>query len=444
MQTDNLLVGTTTGQILVYGSQLQLLWAASLDQPPAGMFVMSPGMPAVDGIIASLSDEGYLCLSFMGTDPPSQIVNTAKAALNYDNMDAEHRRLLSVIREATSDKRAEPTDRLILRAQAPSGLDEGFENQAWQGLCVTVKLFVSFTGAEAINDVTISVSTPPPFHCEQQTQVLSRVEGGGGTPRALPLVFRLLGPDRPAHTTATIAALYSSKSGEPRSVSTSIQLPLRMCGKAIAPVKNASYKITIDSNRQPPSLAALFEDVCPQDGPAAAPNVLSFQYHNGSDCTIIVSKNSGRYRVQSGCVEALYLLSAQLVTRLTQHFAANSPVAGEDAFSLGYSEGLEEPLNGYFELIKQHFDARKALMTTHQDLEKSAGQFRLIEKRLLVKFKDRNPAPLKDLDVLLQVSYDRILELAASGEAQQQSLAALASALASTTRYISIHACVFC
>ena len=117
MQTDNLLVGTTTGQILVYGSQLQLLWAASLDQPPAGMFVMSPGMPAVDGIIASLSDEGYLCLSFMGTDPPSQIVNTAKAALNYDNMDAEHRRLLSVIREATSDKRAEPTDRLILRAQ---------------------------------------------------------------------------------------------------------------------------------------------------------------------------------------------------------------------------------------------------------------------------------------------------------------------------------------
>jgi len=44
-----------------------------------------------------------------------QVVNTAKAALNYDNMDVEHRRLLTVIREATADKRAEPTDRLILR-----------------------------------------------------------------------------------------------------------------------------------------------------------------------------------------------------------------------------------------------------------------------------------------------------------------------------------------
>ena len=35
--------------------------------------------------------------------------------------------------------------------------------------------------------------------------------------------------------------------------------------------------------------------------------------------------------------------------------------------------------------------------------DKSAGQFRLIQKRLLVRFKDRNPAPLKDLDSLLQV-----------------------------------------
>ena len=59
----------------------------------------------------------------------------------------------------------------------------------------------------------------------------SHVEGGGGTPRAIPLVFRLLGPDLPAHTTATIGALYTAKGGEPRSVSTAIQLPLRMCGK---------------------------------------------------------------------------------------------------------------------------------------------------------------------------------------------------------------------
>jgi hypothetical protein len=49
-----------------------------------------------------------------------------------------------------------------------------------------------------------------------------------------------------------------------RSVSTCIELPLRMCGKVVPPVKNAAFKITIDTNRPPPSLPALFEDVCPQ------------------------------------------------------------------------------------------------------------------------------------------------------------------------------------
>jgi len=225
---DHLLVGTATGQVLVYGNQLQLLWAASLDQPPVGMAVMSAGVAPVPGIIASISEVGYLCLSYMGTDPPSQVVNTTKAALNYDNMDAEHRRLLTVIREATADKRSEPTDRLILRAQAPSGLDEGFDRQSWQGLSVTVKLFVSFTGKEALQDVTITVNAPAPFTCDDETQVLSQVDGGGGTPRAVPLTFRLASPQLPAHTSVIIGALYTTKAGEPRSVFTSIKLPLRM------------------------------------------------------------------------------------------------------------------------------------------------------------------------------------------------------------------------
>jgi hypothetical protein len=37
--------------------------------------------------------------------------------LNYGSMEEEHRRLLGVIREATSETRAEPADRLVLRAQ---------------------------------------------------------------------------------------------------------------------------------------------------------------------------------------------------------------------------------------------------------------------------------------------------------------------------------------
>ena len=62
------------------------------------MTVMKAGASGggVSGLVAVVSESGYVCLSYMGTDPPSQVVNTAKAALNYDNMDEEHRRLLQV------------------------------------------------------------------------------------------------------------------------------------------------------------------------------------------------------------------------------------------------------------------------------------------------------------------------------------------------------------
>ena len=433
---DHLLVGMASGQVHVLGGNLQLLWAASLDQPPVGLTVMTAGSPAVPGLVASLSGAGYLCLSYMGTEPPSQVVNTAKAALNYDNMDAEHRRLLSVIREATSDKRAEPTDRIILRAQVPVGVDEVPGPAGWQALSVTVKLFVSYTGAEELSDVSISVSAPPPFVCDQDTLVLPSVSGGGGTPRATPLVFRLSGPGLPPHRTVTIGALYAVKGGQPRSVSTSIQLPLRMCGKGTAPVKNALHKITIDSNRPPPALPALFEDVCSQDPAAAVPNVLTFQYNSGADCTIILSKNSGRYRVQAGTFEALYLLAAALVERLSQHFASAPSAAGEDEFQLGYSEPLEEPLAAYFDVIKGHFDARQALKATHQALERSAGQLRVVEKRLLVRFKDRHPAPLRHLDTLLQVSFDAIVALSEKGQREQEAVAAMQTALSASTRLV--------
>ena len=56
-----------------------------------------------------------------------------------------------VIREATADKQAEPTDRLSLRAHMPSVVDQesmglGVAQHSWDSLSVTCKLFVSYTG----------------------------------------------------------------------------------------------------------------------------------------------------------------------------------------------------------------------------------------------------------------------------------------------------------
>jgi Bardet-Biedl syndrome 9 protein len=54
---------------------------------------------------------------------------------------------------------------------------------------------------------------------------------------------------------------------------------------------------------------------------------------------------------------------------------------------------------------------RRNLLKASSELNDRAHQFRLIEKRLLVRFKDRNPAPLSNLDLLLRSTHNQLMDL---------------------------------
>ncbi len=74
-----------------------------------------------------------------------------------------------VIREATADKQAEPTDRLSLRAHMPSVVDQesmgmGAAQHSWDSLSVTCKLFVSYSGM-------LFFFNPPPFFWKQKESI---------------------------------------------------------------------------------------------------------------------------------------------------------------------------------------------------------------------------------------------------------------------------------
>lgn len=282
-----------------------------------------------------------------------------KKELNYENMEEEHRRLLGVIREATSETRTEPSERLVLRVQVPSSLnDRGRRDEGWQHCQITAKLFVSLTGGEAVGEVTVSVAAPKPFTVREPTITLSGIRGGG-TPRAVPLTFGLSSGSMVTDLEVAITAHYTTPRGEPRSCTASISLPLTMCGRSVPPVKTADFKYTLDTNRGAPPLWAIFEDLLPPEERGAgenASNVVSFQFHSGGEATILVSKNSGRYRVQGGSMESTWLLGSELARRLNLHFqhTAGGP---EEPFEISCSDEL--PLPEYFAVIDMHHEIRK-------------------------------------------------------------------------------------
>ncbi|KDO19663.1 hypothetical protein SPRG_21487 [Saprolegnia parasitica CBS 223.65] len=99
----------------------------------------------------------------------------------------------------------------------------------------------------------------------------------------------------------------------------------------------------------------------------------------------------------------------------------------DDPLEIQYADPL--PLADFFGAIDEHFHLRKAVAELKADINDRAHEFRVIQKRLLVRYKDRNPAPLSALDVLMHGTYAQLLDLATQMEQAQRKLAAASNRL---------------
>ena len=106
-------------------------------------------------------------------------------------------------------------------------------------------------------------------------------------------------------------------------------------------------------------------------------NAAGFQYFGGPYVTVLSSKTSQRYRLQSDNLACLWILTETLENRLSKRFANEKSVPLE----CSYSSSL--PLHEYYSEIEMHFHKRKKLMALQEQLEHRSSQFRAIQKRLL-------------------------------------------------------------
>ena len=119
---EHLLVGSLTGVLMVY-RDMEIIWSATLLQPACALRVGNLAGHA--GMVLSLATDGNVNICYLGTDPPTTSVVSEAKELNYEAMDEEHRRLLQIIRDSSSETKVEPTDGLTLRAQVPTPCERG-------------------------------------------------------------------------------------------------------------------------------------------------------------------------------------------------------------------------------------------------------------------------------------------------------------------------------
>lgn len=460
---ENLLVGTHDSALMVY-SGARLAWSARMadadaGSPPVALAVAELG--GLRGLVVALTDRCELTVSYLGTDPPSRSVRPAEKGEgaaqqqqqkqpDYEGVEREHRQLLATIKRAQSDAAAEPAEQLSVSCQVPDRLDppgeypddahadqgdggdalvrDGDAGTGAQFASVTARVYLRLAGAAEARGVAVSLDVPDGVHADRTTLDVAKVRGGAA-PHEERVRFRVRAGVPPASMLVRAVASYTTDAGHPRTARCEFELPLCLAAEVRPPVKNARFTLTLDTALSPPPpLVDLFPDVLlpairrTPDLQRTAAGVLSlFSRATGEDATVLVSKKAGRYRVQGGSFDALWTLADALCRRL-------AAAGGHAAFSGPL------PLQDYFAAVDAHFEARAAVRRQHARLERESVRFRAVQKRLLARFRDKNPAPLDGLDRLLAECDDRVVSRADALERAQGAEREAAARLSAATR----------
>ena len=405
------------------------------------------------GLIATVDDEANLKLNYLGTKPPVDAVASFSRDLDYDKIDEEHKKLLQIIRESQAESRQETSDHLNLKAQMlqntkPNAnnkkkdellsdprelpddvvsLSYAFNSAVDGSLKICFKVSVTSDEGKTISNVTLTVMHPPSVHASPNHVFLSKLYAE----KEIEFEFYALRNIPPTTPNVQIFASYQTSRGEPRSVSLSISLPLILFAGIKAASKSADFKLVLDTDgKDPVPLTDLFSDYLYLNTlngvqvekilGATATHAFGFQFWFNENVTkinaeglkssfsqpitasILASKTNGRYRVQSDSMAACSYLCHEMERRLCTFHGKNKSV-------VSYQDSLQVPLHEFLNAIREHYEYRLELKSRTKTLENLSRQYRVTNKRLLTRFKDKNPSPLKGLEILVRETYEKIL-----------------------------------
>ncbi|XP_029958833.1 protein PTHB1 isoform X2 [Salarias fasciatus] len=416
--TTNLLLGNHTNMLLVY-QDVTLKWAAQLSFVPVAVRVAS--FPELKGAVVSLSSDGHLLCSYMGTDPSFFTTPKVDAReADYEQVDAEMKKLQRFIREASRTQdilpKTDAEEDLSVTVSVSSSMDSPSQAliQDMDGLPVpSVTVQVKLKAASVVQSFKMTVSVQPPLAVSQDQFILEPMAVGSSTVVEFSAFLNGLYP--PADLTGDVTVSYSSPTGVPRVLQSRFGLPLALVCVPSSPAKTTKFKITVDTNQPPVDLGSVFKEFSAKSEDKDG-NTVAFQFLSGAKVTVLASKTSQRYRIQSDAFEDMWLVVKELVLRSDQHFAK----AGVKDFKKSFSG--PPPLQDYFLSVDHHFQLRVSAQQYQDLLSERALQFRAIQRRLLTRFKDKTPAPLQNLDTLMDATYSQVMALAEAAEENRAQL----------------------
>jgi hypothetical protein len=360
----------------------------------------------------------------------------------------------------------------LIKSNKRKSTRSGRESNYWVS---TARITVLWSGPNPARNVQLTLSTPPWIRLPLNMRTFTIPEVGGeasGVSAAeiiLPLRAARNFSSKFITTPTSELSLHFAvtfqltredgaitATSDLRSATTSLRCPISLLCRVCPPIKKTPpFKITIDSNRPPASLASLFPDLLKPPSHIVSSDILArvstgastvlsvlFDSNSAADmsqatsgdliegvdnATILVSKTgSGRYRIQASSPSTLALIVSTFTDRMTRFYSPGGAGATallfndgsknsepmDPSFNKPFMLSISDPItvDGAVEAIEKHLAARRDVIAATQALEYRALEVRLVTKRILVRFKDKTPSPLNRLDMIAEIAHDNVLK----------------------------------
>ncbi|CAG2113419.1 unnamed protein product [Medioppia subpectinata] len=354
------LIATNISTLIIYSND-RAMWATQLPFTPIA--IQRAFFPNLLGAVICLSDDGSICCGYLGTNPSIKIVSVPNSHVitqsNYSESESELQELRTIINS------------------------HNLEGNTVDTKVVRNDLMITICDVQTISGVMSSKTSNPLFQISIQLQTTSTLFV--------------------ASTKVDLIVSYTNEDGAPRVVSKSIHIPINIFSKLCSPLKEVEHKVSFDTitSGQPINLAEIFSDMFDTNNNNTS--AVGFEIYDDhyivSIYTSINKSMNQKFVILSESLGGMAFIANELIRRL----AKNSVKYDVSNLDISFI-----PLANLFALIDDHLMARHHVMNLQTCLANSATQFRAIQKRLLIKLKDRNPTPLNNLETLLKVSQTQI------------------------------------
>ncbi|XP_040575825.1 protein PTHB1 [Lepeophtheirus salmonis] len=374
------------------------------------------------GLLSLISPNGTVNISYLGTNPSFFVAPPLeKENIDHKKYNEEYQRLNQVIENMNNDTSKEKKSHSLMTVETDESFQRCFYTTNYEDddkIMLQIQLNISVSST--VQSVKVSFDTSGPFRIECRTTYIPEIENDTSI-KAFVYLADLDYAPKSNHVSLRIMFFANQT---PNYIKKDIYLPLILAWKPHSPVKDAAYKITLHTNG--PShidIIDLFEQFVVDNTMTNAVGFVLGHSRGTKKVTILGSKSSQRYRVQSDDLSSLWIFVQEFQMRLKAKYG----------FNLIYNSA-QLPLNDYINEIEQHTKKRQDYEKLEHSFAQQSSLFRAIEKRLLNRFKDKTPGQLTSLDTLLESTYRRVQKIVDLMESAERDLNVSSTKLSCITK----------